>query len=144
MAKVINLQKVLRTLDKFKAKHGIQNTASVVVGYTASYALYVHENLQARHGEAFNAAAGERKRDVKGRFKKGQGRRGPGQQAKFLERPAREKQGEIAAKILAAMRRRTPLLLALKVGGLFLQRESQKIVPVDTGNLKASAFTEIE
>lgn len=29
----------------------------------------------------------------------------------------------------------------LKAGGLHLQRESQRMVPVDTGNLKASAFT---
>ena len=29
----------------------------------------------------------------------------------------------------------------LKVAGLFLQGASQKLVPVDTGNLKASAFT---
>ena len=29
----------------------------------------------------------------------------------------------------------------LKRGGRFLQRESQKIVPVQTGNLKNSAFT---
>lgn len=33
------------------------------------------------------------------------------------------------------------LLTGLKAGGLFLQRESQLIVPVDQGPLKASAFT---
>ncbi len=32
----------------------------------------------------------------------------------------------------------------LKKAGLMLQRESQKVVPVDTGNLKASAFTRHE
>jgi hypothetical protein len=32
----------------------------------------------------------------------------------------------------------------LKKAGLFLQRESQKLVPVDFGNLKASAFTRAE
>lgn len=31
--------------------------------------------------------------------------------------------------------------MGLKKAGLFLQRESQKIVPVDTGNLRASATT---
>lgn len=30
---------------------------------------------------------------------------------------------------------------ALKLAGLRLQRESQQLVPVDTGNLKASAYT---
>jgi hypothetical protein len=33
------------------------------------------------------------------------------------------------------------LQLGLKAAGLLLQRESQKLVPVDTGNLKVSAFT---
>lgn len=31
--------------------------------------------------------------------------------------------------------------VGLKAAGLALQRESQRLVPVDTGNLKASAFT---
>jgi len=31
--------------------------------------------------------------------------------------------------------------VGLKRGGLLIQRESQKIVPVDTGNLRAGAFT---
>lgn len=33
------------------------------------------------------------------------------------------------------------LTLGLKRAGLFLQRESMQVVPVDTGNLRASAFT---
>lgn len=32
----------------------------------------------------------------------------------------------------------------LKKGGLFLQRESMPLVPVDTGNLKGSAFTRFD
>jgi len=36
------------------------------------------------------------------------------------------------------------LRIGLVRAGLFLQRESQKIVPVDTGNLKGSAFTRQE
>ena len=43
--------------------------ADIVVGYVADYAVYVHEDLQARHK--------------------------PGKQAKYLERPAREKKGEM-------------------------------------------------
>lgn len=41
----------------------------VIVGYVADYAVYVHEDLQAKHK--------------------------PGKQAKFLEEPARTKRGEI-------------------------------------------------
>lgn len=46
-------------------------------------------------------------------------------------------------KNLRARQARTMLRTAagIKAVGLFLQRESQRLVPVDTGNLKASAFT---
>ena len=33
------------------------------------------------------------------------------------------------------------IAVGLKSAGLFLQRESQLIVPIDTGNLRSSAFT---
>jgi hypothetical protein len=74
------------------------NTPFVVVyvGYTAAYALPVHENLDALHGAAFNimyahqldAAKGWRRKGVKvdGPFSHS---RGLSQQAKFLERPFR-------------------------------------------------------
>ena len=41
----------------------------------------------------------------------------------------------------ASSRYERKLAVGIKIAGLFLQRESQKIVPVDKGNLKASAFT---
>lgn len=53
----------------------------IIVGYTADYAVYVHENLEARHGAEFNAAFGK---------EIGAKPRGPNQQAKFLEQPARQ------------------------------------------------------
>jgi hypothetical protein len=70
--------------------------------------------------------------------------RGPDQQAKFLEKPAREKSRPIAGIVRTAWQQGRTLVQGLLLGGLFLQRESQKIVPVDTGNLKASAFTRID
>ena len=71
----------------------------IIVGYTAEYAVYVHEDLEKAHGEAFNikhareiaAAAGTPRGTAKGGFFK----RGKDQQAKFLEKPAREKRREI-------------------------------------------------
>lgn len=48
-------------------------SADVLVGYTANYAVYVHEDLNAHHKT--------------------------GKSAKYLERPAREKRGEIIAII---------------------------------------------
>jgi len=65
---------------------------SVVVGYTANYAMYVHENLDAKHGAAFNSFyAKELKAAKKSKTKTGPFRhnRGANQQAKFLEAPFR-------------------------------------------------------
>jgi len=50
------------------------------------------------------------------------------------------------SKVLANLKKSTLTTAAgvergLKDAGLFLQRESQKIVPVDTSNLKGGAFT---
>lgn len=52
-------------------------------------------------------------------------------------------------RVVANMRRREELfkravVRGLKLGGLYLQRESQLLVPVDTGTLKRSAFTRAE
>ena len=67
--------------------HGF--SADVVVGYTANYAVFVHEDLNKLHGRAYNEfyaadiAAGRR------------ANRGENQQAKFLEKPAREERRTI-------------------------------------------------
>lgn len=78
-------------------RHGFK--ADIVVGYTAFYAVYVHEDLDKLHGTAFNivhakeieAAKGTKKGTTEG----GMFKRGPNQQAKYLEKPAREKKPEI-------------------------------------------------
>lgn len=81
----------------------------VIVGYTAGYAVYVHENLDAAHGRDFNTKYADRIAS-KGKTNK-QGKttwkakdywhpRGEEQQAKFLEKPAREKRLSIF-KIIA-------------------------------------------
>ena len=53
------------------------------VGYTASYALVVHERLDVAHGSEYN-------RKYADAIAGGAPDRGPKQQAKFLEQPARE------------------------------------------------------
>lgn len=74
------------------------NTPFVVVyvGYTAAYAIYVHENLDALHGAAFNIMYADQLAAAKVRRRKGLSvdgpfshSRGPDQQAKFLEAPFR-------------------------------------------------------
>lgn len=118
MAEIKKLESVLSALRAKAAKATQDNNVSVVVGYTANYAIYVHENLQAQHKD--------------------------GKQAKFLEQPARELKEEFQRIIFNALKNKKTMAQALLLCGLRLQRESQKICPVDTGNLKASAFTRIE
>ena len=89
------------------------NTSAVTVrvGYTAAYALYVHENLDALHGAAYNQAYAKELAAPKKKGKKGQAKvkgrpmhsRGENQQAKFLERPAREKLPEMRQILRDAM-----------------------------------------
>jgi hypothetical protein len=74
-----------------------ENRVSVVVGYTAYYAIFVHENMEAHH---------------------------PVGQAKFLEAPARMFMGDITRVIREALIQGKPLSVALYIGGLFLQREA--------------------
>ena len=77
----------------------------VIVGYTAAYAIYVHEITTAAHGKAYNTkyareiAAAKTPAEKKIWF-----RRGPNQQAKFLETPARTRQAEIADIIIKGTR----------------------------------------
>lgn len=94
-----------------------QKYRDVIVGYTAAYALYVHEDLEAHH---------------------------PVGQAKYLEQPAREMRKELAVIVQKVVKAGGTLEQGLLIAGLRLQRASQMLVPVDTGNLKASAFTRIE
>jgi hypothetical protein len=72
--------------------------ATVDVGYTANYAIYVHENMDAAHGEDYNQkyaaqiAAGD----------KGFHTRGANQKAKFLIGPAIEHRGEFLSIMAGA------------------------------------------
>lgn len=119
--KIENLKQAQRFLRQKAAQYGGPTRKnSVIVGYTANYALKVHEDMNAKHKK--------------------------GKTAKYLERPTRELSngGEIKRIVDTAVGRGVSLEDALLLAGLRIQRESQKIVPVDTGNLKGSAFTRKE
>jgi hypothetical protein len=83
--------------------------ADIVVGYTEDYAVYVHEDLSKAHGREFNikhadviaAATGT----MQGTAKGGMFNRGENQQAKFLEKPAREKRKDIIRIVAREARR---------------------------------------
>lgn len=117
MARIEGLDKLLNNLRDRTARARKDERASVLVGYTAAYAIFVHENLQARHRVG---------------------------QAKFLEMPARTMGEQLRGVIGTALARGRTMAQALVLAGLALQRASQKLVPVDTGNLRASAFTRLE
>ena len=77
----------------FTRKFGSGFLTDVVVGYTAEYAAFVHEDLTKAHGKEFNvkhagdiqAAQGTKRGTAQG----GMFMRGEHQQAKYLEKPAR-------------------------------------------------------
>jgi len=118
MVAVTGLTEVQRAQDKLLTQARRDGKVVVAVGYTAAYALYVHEDLEAKHSE--------------------------GQQAKFLEQPARNHEKDIGNTVAKVTKSTGSLEQGLLAGGMLLQRLSQQIVPVDTGNLKGSAFTEKE
>lgn len=125
--KISNLKEAQRFLKQLKAKYaGASAKNSVIVGYTAAYALNVHENKKMQEN-----------REARGVTKR---------QWKFLEQPARElsNSGEIQRIVNTAVASGASLEDGLLLAGLRIQRESQKLVPIDTGNLRASAFTRKE
>jgi hypothetical protein len=117
MAKIEKLDSLVSKLRTRAAKANKDANPSVLVGYTAAYALFVHENLEAHH---------------------------PVGQAKFLEQPARELGRELGTITGKAVQQGQTLAMGLVLAGLRLQRASQELVPVDTGNLRGSAFTRLE
>jgi hypothetical protein len=128
---VRNAERLVAKLRDRAAKARRESAGSVVVGYTAQYAIFIHENMEQRR-------KGEPRSSGRGVYW------GPNGQPKFLEGPARELSpilGNIVATAVAAGK---TLIQGLLLAGLRLQRESQQRVPVDTGFLRASAFTRIE
>ena len=162
MADIKGLRKVEAAIQRLKAKYAGDGDVSAVVGFTAQYALWVHEAPgtlagQSRNtgwvtlfdgggqpyafnlGEALGAEVNY-KISRKGYFWDPQGQAQP----QFLVGPARELANELRAMIFKAVKKGAGLAKALLLAGLRLQREAQLRTPVDTGNLKASAFTRIE
>lgn len=82
----------------------------VIVGYTAAYSVYVHENLDALHGEMFNIAYADviskHQAAGTGTVRSGWFLRGKNQQAKFLEQPARQHRKEIIDVVVNEARKR--------------------------------------
>lgn len=132
-----NLHSLMAKL-KQRAKDAEQASRVVVaVGFNAAYAIWVHENMEIWPPGMRLAGI---PRPTKGYYWDPQGRAQP----KFLEAPARYLRKELAKIVVDYMKSGVPLVKAMYIAGLRLQREAQQLVPVDTGNLKASAFTVVE
>lgn len=116
MAKVSGVDKLVGQIQARIDAQMADVKMGVVVGYSAPYALYVHENLEAHHDNG---------------------------QAKYLEQPARSMIDEMRLTVKSMLMAGKSLSQSLYRAGLLLQAASQKLVPVDTGVLKSSAFTKI-
>lgn len=101
-------------------------SAKVKVGYDTDYAIYVHETPPPPPKEEGQRTA---------RHEVGQW--------KYLEEPARTEQEEMADIVERNLKNKESLVTALLRSGRHLQEVSQTLVPVDTGNLRASAYTEV-
>jgi hypothetical protein len=119
MADIERVNAVIESLKAKAQKAKNDTNVSVAIGYTQAYAIYVHENLEAKH---------------------------PVGQAKFLEQPMRQlsNDGTFKKILLNAARAKHSIAEGLVLCGLRLQADSQKLCPVDTGALKNSAFTRLE
>lgn len=74
---------ILRESAFTRKSFGVGFSADIVVGYTAAYAPYVHENLDAAHGDEYNEKYAK---EIAAGWMHN---RGSGQKAKFLEDPAK-------------------------------------------------------
>jgi len=113
MAVIKNVARLNARLKALIAHSRKNDNVEVTVGYTANYAVFVHE--------------------VKRNYRNGEW--------KYLETPARKLVKELGRIVWKSVKVTKNLGTALVLAGLRLQAESQLLVPVRTGNLKASAFT---
>jgi orotate phosphoribosyltransferase-like protein len=120
--KIVELSGTGAVLAQLKARERKAAADNVVgvIGYTMPYAVYVHERLDVFHAT--------------------------GKSAKFLEMPLREltNDGTLQAKMRQVYAQTKSMEKAVYAALLIGFRESQKLVPVDTGALKASGFIQVE
>lgn len=117
MAQLRGLNKLVSQLRGRAARARKDWDVAAAVGYTAAYAVRVHEDLEASHKTG---------------------------QAKFLEQPFRELQDVLWRTVAVAVKAGKTPAQAFLLAGLRLLRDSQKLVPVLTGNLRASGFVRLE
>ncbi len=132
MANVKNLHAVIAALRKRAAARlaGGQKVACII-GYTANYALFVHENLEMK-------LKGQPRPSGLGVYW------GPNGTSKFLEGPFRSLAAQTAATVKEELQRGRTLGQALLLAGMPVLRLSQESVPVEYGDLRRSGFIRLE
>ena len=135
MPRIDGIDSLLNKLSQRQRDAAKDHDTTIITGFTANYALYVHEKMgMVLAGQPRRGGTG------KGFYWDPQGTAGP----KYLEGPAKELKPEFARMVRQMVSNGATLRQALLTVGLRLQREAQLRVPVDTGNLKGSAFTREE
>lgn len=130
VTEITGLKSLITKLNQLHAHAKKEAETEVHVGYTAAYAVYVHENKKM-------TLKGKPRPRRRGFYWDPQGKAQP----KFLEEPARTMLPELKRVVEEVTKATGSLEKGLLAAGLRLQRESQLKVPVNTGNLKNSAFT---
>lgn len=111
--RVYKLESVLTELRKRRSRAVGDGLSTTKVGYSAPYAVPVHERLDVHH---------------------------PIGQAKFLEQPIRTEAKPMADIIRSRLRARERLKAAQLAAAKHLMKVSLQLVPVDTGMLRDSWF----
>lgn len=96
----------------------VKKGAKLAIGYSADYAVMVHEDLEVHH-------------------------KPPGQ-AKFLSEPINLLRRDLQIFIRDELKMGKPLQKVLEDAGNKLLEFSKRLVPVDTGNLKNSGYVKVE
>lgn len=115
--KVEGVPKLIARLRARSSYYGSKPQVAAVVGYSAPYALMVHERLDVQHNNG---------------------------QAKFLEQPALMYRDMLAMQIERDLRQGKEMQQAVLGAAETLKLLSQDLVPVDTGTLRDSAFARVE
>lgn len=110
--KVYKLESVLSEFRK-RRRNTADKKAETKVGYSAPYALAVHERLDVYH---------------------------PIGQAKYLEQPMRTEEKPMRDIIRSRLRARESLKAAQLEAAKHLMKVSLNLTPIDTGKLRASWF----
>lgn len=112
MIQVIGVNEILTKLEARSLKG--RKTVAYGIGFSAPYAVFVHENLENYHK--------------------------PPTQAKFLETAAKTKADEAVKEIARFVKTKHGLEHGIVSGARIILEEAKRLCPVDTGFLKSSGY----